>query len=196
MSSANLSSALVNTGLLSYKQIAALLARQALRGGSLDTLLLEEGRVDEVALVRVLAQASGYPPLLTAGPEQADPAGGEEIPRLDAERLNLCPVAREGHRVTVLVTHATCPVALQELAYELDRELVPLVTAEVRVAQAQQRVYGRPLSPRLDMLLQKLGRTPAPRPQRNTAAIDTQQLRPPARRTTLRFFGRRSPVGA
>jgi hypothetical protein len=65
----------------------------------------------------------------------------------------------------------------------------------VRVAQAQHRVFRRPLSPRHEALLEKLGKTPAPRLQRNTAALQAQLLRPPARRTTIRFIGR-SEIGA
>ncbi|MCC6750963.1 MAG: HEAT repeat domain-containing protein [Deltaproteobacteria bacterium] len=156
-----LSSLLVRDGLLSVSRLQEAFTLQVVRGGALDTVLLEEQLATEPTLLELLSRLLGHPPL---PPEllapDATPPAPAPIPLAQAQSHGLCALKQEGSRVWVLTTEATDHVALEELAYELGLELVPYAATELRCVQAQHLAYGTPLSPRYARLLERLGERP------------------------------------
>src|SRR5690606_12393212 len=90
----SLSSLIVQRGIASIREIEEALARQVLYGGDFVTNLLEVSRIEEAALMPVVAESFGLP---------AVPAG--ELPKAPADALRL--VAAE-----VAVERALFPLEL------------------------------------------------------------------------------------
>jgi hypothetical protein len=133
------------------------LALQVVRGGTLDTILLERDLVEEAKLIQMLSEISGYPPLDATMLDKATSSVAHEIPEKTAKKLGICPVVREGDRLLVVSSAATDKIALPELAYELNCVVVPSAATEIRVEQARSLVYGSELSSRYAKLLAKCG---------------------------------------
>lgn len=172
------SSLLVKQGLLQVKTLEDAFARQVIQGGELDTVLLERDLVPEARLVALMSRVTGFPPLSPGVLRGLDPEVAGQIPVETAQRTGVCPIRRETDRgLSVLVLEGTDTVALEELAYELDLSLQPVVAPEVRLNQAQYLVYGIELPRRFRDLLARLGDRP-PEP-------DAASLAPTADREVL-----------
>jgi len=158
--SSRLSSLLVQRGLLGVADLEDALAVQAVRGGTLDTALLEGEQVDEATLIGLLSETSAWPPVAPQGLEQADPTLSATIPLETALRLALCPIARQPGELRLLCSDGTDATALAHLRDAHGDALVPLAATELRVEQARAAVYGLPLAPRFAALLQRCGPLP------------------------------------
>ncbi|MBK6847816.1 MAG: HEAT repeat domain-containing protein [Proteobacteria bacterium] len=158
--SSRLSSLLVQRGLLGVADLEDALAVQAVRGGTLDTALLEGEQADEATLIELLSETSAWPPVPPQGLEQADPTLSATIPLETALRLALCPIARQPGELRLLCSDGTDATALAHLRDEHSDALVALAATELRVEQARAVVYGLPLAPRFATLLQRCGPLP------------------------------------
>lgn len=170
--SSRLTSLLVQRGMIGVGELQDALALQVVRGGTLDTVLLERKAVPEHALAALLSEISGHPAIDPEALERATPAVAGEIPEQTARKLGICPVLREDDRLLVVSSEATDKIALPELAYELNCVVVPVVATELRVEQACSQVYGKPLPERFLKLLAIHGLSPPPVGQRHHAERD------------------------
>lgn len=155
-----LSSLLVKEQLVPVKALEDALALQAIRGGALDTILLERRLVAEPLLSAALSHSSGYPAL---DPELllfADAATAGELGAELALRHGMCPVGIADGEIILLVPEQTDQVELDELGFDIGRRFRPVVAPEVRIRQAQQKVYGKELDARFVKLLHTIGTVP------------------------------------
>jgi hypothetical protein len=155
-----LSSMLVQEGLLRVETLKEMLALQVIKGGQLDTILLEKGLLSEATITALLSRAMGFPPLTPELLDRAQQMASLALDERTADRLGVCPIYSDLQSLSLLVSEATDHVALEELAFELDRRLLPVAAPEVRVLQARQRVFGTALAQRFVTLLSRLGEAP------------------------------------
>ncbi|MBK8482478.1 MAG: HEAT repeat domain-containing protein [Proteobacteria bacterium] len=157
---ARISSMLVQRGIVDVATLQEALALQAIRGGTLDTALLEGAQAEEAVLIDCLSESSGWPPGSPQAIDPSDPALAATLPVDTARRLACCPIARRDGQVLLLCSDATDAAGLARLRAEHSEALVPLASTEVRVEQARAVVYGLTLSPRFVALLERLGPVP------------------------------------
>ena len=157
-----LSSLLIERGVLSVGELKTAFNVQVIKGGTLDTALLEKRVVEEATLLETLSDACGYPPMTPELLGSCSSQAADAIDQQTAERLGICPISRSGDQIVVLTSERTDPGGLEELAFELRCQLLPFVATEVRVQQAAASVYGAPLPTRHQQLLESLGSEPPP----------------------------------
>lgn len=151
----SLSSLIVQREIASIREIEEALARQVLYGGDLVTNLFEVSRIEESALMPVVAEAYGLPVV---------PAG--ELPRVpeEAARLVAAEVAAErafaplelGAALVVAVAEPFPRDVEQELAFVLALPIEQRIAPLFRIRQALTRDYGLPLDKRTARLITKI----------------------------------------
>ena len=156
--SSKVSSLLVQHGLLRVSDLQDAFTRQVVRGGALDTILLERQLVAEGDLLALLANALQLPPL-SAG--DFDPASfaklAELIPEQDVRRYGACPIGIDERLLRVVVGEESDLEGLTKLAVAGEWTLACYAASEVRVVQACQRVYGSKPGRRFARLLNTVG---------------------------------------
>jgi hypothetical protein len=152
----SLSSLIVQREVATIREVEEALARQVLYGGDLVTNLLEVGRVDEAALLPVVAESFGLPP---ATPGEL-PAASEEARRMLAVEVALergfAPLSVDRYGLVVAVAEPLSKEAEQELTFALALPLTQKLAPLVRIRQALARDYGVPLERRFQRLLARL----------------------------------------
>ena len=161
---------LVARGLLSRERAEDALRSQALVGGAMDTVLLEMGVVREATLTTALGEVSGLQPIYLSD-FLPSPAMASELPREDAERLDIAPLSVEEGMLHVAVPHPPPMRGLEALVRKLGRSVAPWVTVDVRVREWRARIYGTPLGAREAALLATLA--PERRTEEETDASPT-----------------------
>lgn len=143
---------LVSRGLLGADRVEASLRQQAVAGGSLDTVLLEQGLVSEAGMLQALADASGVHPVNLADFEPNLEVAGLIPPKI-AERLTICPLSLEGSVLHVACSYPVPTQALQEVGFLLGKQLELWVALECRVREWISILYKTPLSARFSAVL-------------------------------------------
>ncbi|MDF1526543.1 MAG: hypothetical protein RRA15_04870 [bacterium] len=138
----NLGQLLIEKGLIDEKALSEALQRQVIFGGRLGTNLLEMGAVSEDALMRLLALQFNIP--------YAEPGHFEKIPKevLDSvpkeliSKHRIIPLVVDGHRITVAMTDPHKLNIIDEVAFQTNRVIQPVVASEVRIVAALERFYN------------------------------------------------------
>ncbi|MBX3209072.1 MAG: hypothetical protein KF764_28825 [Labilithrix sp.] len=151
----SLSSLIVQREIASIREIEEALARQVLYGGDFVTNLFEVSRIEEAALMPVVAESYGLP---------VAPAG--ELPKVPdiAARLVAAEVAAErafvplevGATLVVAVAEPLSRDAEQELTFALALAIEQRIAPLFRIRQALARDYGLPLDKRTTRLITKV----------------------------------------
>lgn len=137
----NLGQLLVEKGLVDEKVLSDALQRQVIFGGRLGTNLLEMGAISEDDLMTLLALQYNIP--------YAEPRHFEEIPRevLDSVPMNLIlkhrvvPLTMDGHRITLAMIEPHKLDVVDEVAFQTDMVIQPVVASEIRIVEALERYY-------------------------------------------------------
>jgi hypothetical protein len=152
--STRLSSLLVQASVVSVKQIERALERQVLRGGQLDTNLLEVG-VGESAILPHLAKSRDLEPAARS----VWPTPPQQILSMlsatTAQQSKLAPLGKEGGRFYVLTHESFSAAVLADVSAKLGLAVVPVIIPEFRVHEALSRYYGFPMPPRSAALVAK-----------------------------------------
>lgn len=128
--------------------------RQRLYGGSLDTVLLEQGAIEEEALRRALAEATGLP---LGSPGAVEPAAiNAGLDAATARALGAVPLTQSADRLTVAVHLGSALEELFTWAKGAGLMVEPTILPEVRFEAAFASHYGVPLAPRHVALLGRL----------------------------------------
>ena len=153
----SLSSLIVQRGVATIREVEEALARQVLYGGDLATNLMEVSRVDEAALVELLAQSYGMtaapPGELARAPEDARAL----VPGDFAAKKSLVPLGVDAFGVLFAVSEPLSAEVEEELAYSLARPIAQRIAPLFRILQAVERDYGIGLDRRYQRLLARLG---------------------------------------
>lgn len=153
----SLSSLIVQRGVATIREVEEALARQVLYGGDLATNLMEVSRVDEAALVELLAQSYG----MTAAPpgelRRASDEARKVITGDFAAKKALVPLAVDAFGVLFAVSEPLSAEVEEELAYGLAKPIAQRIAPLFRILQAVERDYGITLDRRYQRLLARLG---------------------------------------
>lgn len=182
----SLSSVLVQREVATFREVEEALARQVLYGGDLITNLFEVCKVDERALVPVVAEAFGIPP----GPIGELPAATHDATRLVAAEVamqrNMAPIAVDRFGLVVAVAEPLPEEVEQELTFALALPIAQHFAPLVRIRQALSRDYRVPLDKRTSRLLDKIAegydRIPTSRPPPRTGKPMMSPPKPPSHR--------------
>jgi Type II secretion system (T2SS), protein E, N-terminal domain len=152
--STRLSSLLVQASVVSVKQIERALERQVLRGGQLDTNLLEIG-VGEATILPHLAKSRDLEPTTRSVWPTPSPQILAMLPASTAQQSKLAPLGKEGGRFYVLTHESFNAALLADVSSKLGLAVVPVIIPEFRVHEALSRYYGFPMPPRSAALVAK-----------------------------------------
>jgi HEAT repeat protein len=179
--SSRLASLLVQDGQVTAQRMAEAFQRQVIYGGTLDTIVLEMGLVEEEVLLDYLGRAAELPVLVGPAPE---PQPGQDPPTLWlpaslADRFHVAPVGLEGKRALIMVNDPADREKLKELGDLLRMEVEPWVVPEYRLHQARERIYGVALPARFASLSRRLRQRAEQREARARAATGPVATAPP-----------------
>ncbi|MBX3263497.1 MAG: hypothetical protein KF782_27750, partial [Labilithrix sp.] len=151
----SLSSLIVQREIASIREIEEALARQVLYGGDFVTNLFEVSRIEEAALMPIVAESFGLP---------AAPIGELPTTPADAAYLVAAEVVVErafaplevGASLVVAVAEPLSRDAEQELTFALALPIEQRIAPLFRIRQALARDYGVPLDKRIARLITKV----------------------------------------
>lgn len=139
---------LLNAGLINREQFDEALKNRVLYGGKIGTSLIELGYVKEEVLARFLSKKLAVPyvppKLLLSIPE--DVIG--LIPQEMAVKFRVIPISLEKKRLNLVMADPTDLKAIDEMAFITGFIIRPLITPEVRLAQALSKYYHQEMDPR------------------------------------------------
>jgi hypothetical protein len=195
---------LIARGWLSEQQLSEAFTRQAAVGGRLGTCLLEIGAIQEVLLIKVLAEQLGVP--------FADAADLRNIPK-DVRDLLPSSLAVQHSAVPFRASTTSVDIAMldvknltlqDELSFVIGSKLRVHIANEARIFEALEKYYGKGCPARFSPLLKRLNRDntqdprlqrkPAPPAKTDTEPIPSLASPPAATTTTGRFSYRSTPI--
>ena len=177
------------------RQVEEALARQVIYGGDLVTNLLEVARLDEPAVVQLMAESMN----LVAAPfgELPIPQGSvrDLVPGELASQQTLVPLVIEDGKLVLAVSEPLPADAEEQLGFALGLGIEQRAAPAVRVRQAIARVYGAPLERRMERLIARLagatggsGSMPPPLGAPPPVVLAPRPPSAPPPRTTARSF--------
>jgi DNA-binding response OmpR family regulator len=131
---------LVETNVLTPRQLDEALAVQKRDGGRLCSVALRLGFADERALVRTLSRQLGVPAMVVT--EVRPEAGGADlVPREVAERFGVLPARVFNRTLTLLMRDPADTAALNDLQFVTGKVIRPLVAVEGPLRRAIRLFY-------------------------------------------------------
>ncbi|MFL5320515.1 MAG: FrgA protein [Myxococcaceae bacterium] len=152
---ARLAQHLIQRGLLPAERVNEALRRQAVAGGALDTLLLEQGSIAEAGMLQALADVSHARPVNLADFEPNHEVASL-IPQRVAERLGIVPLSVDAGTLHVASVYPPSPKDIGEVGLLLGRQVEIWVAVEARVRDWIASIYKQPLPTRYAALLAAL----------------------------------------
>jgi DNA-binding response OmpR family regulator len=142
---------LVETNLISARQLDEVLALQSKSGGRLCSAVLRLGLCDERSLVRVLSRQLGVPAMVVTE-VRPETAGADLVSREVAERYCVLPARVFNRTLTLLMRDPTDGAALNDLQFVTGKVIRPLVAVEGPLRRAIAAYYdGSPDTPSVDV---------------------------------------------
>lgn len=138
----NLGQLLIENGFINEKTLGEALQRQVIFGGRLGTNLLEMGAVSEEALMKLLALQYNIPHAEASHFEKIPQKVLDSVPKELIDKYRIVPLALEGHRIILAMTDPHKLDIVDEVAFETDMVIQPVVASEVRIVEALERYYG------------------------------------------------------
>lgn len=126
------------------------------RGMRLGGILLNWDLLAEKDLLDALAKLHHCPPVEWSSLSSADHAMTELLSPAQATRLDAMPYATEKNGLRVAFINPSDLAAVDEVIAITGRRVLPAVSTEVRLMQAHQRFYARPVSRDVWAVVQKL----------------------------------------
>jgi hypothetical protein len=151
----SLSSLIVQREIASIREIEEALARQVLYGGDFVTNLLEVSRIEEPALMPVVAESYGLGVAPIGELPRVPPEGARLVAAEVAAERSLFPL-NVGQALVVAVAEPLAKEVEQELTFALALPIEQRLAPLFRIKQALSRDYGVPLEKRMARLLTKI----------------------------------------
>ncbi len=151
---------LIAEGLVSEAALTRALEFQRTSGRTLTLggIFLNWGLLAEEALLEALAKLHRCPPVPWSSLSSASPDAVRLLSGEQAIRIAAMPYAADKKTVRVAFANPSNLTAVDEVAAITRRRVIPGVTTEVRLLQAHQRFYARPIPVPLWTVVQKLDR--------------------------------------
>ncbi|MFZ1863109.1 MAG: HEAT repeat domain-containing protein [Polyangiales bacterium] len=147
-----LASLLVRDQVIPVERVQEAIQEQVMRGGNLDTVLLELGYLHENAMNAYCAAVFGLLPATREEVMQAPISTIRVLPREFAVRHRVIPVARTEDAVVLTVDRPLPHATLREISFELGIDPVQRVVCTVRIEAGLARHYDIELTTRMRRL--------------------------------------------
>jgi hypothetical protein len=151
-----LASLLIGSGAVSREKLMEAERRRTVYGGSLDTVLLETGAVDERTMTVHLAEVSGLPAPLPERLVNPDPEVRAAMPAAEARRLSAAPFGRKDGTVELALHPEADAEAVAAWAESAGVAVSCHVVPEVRFRELLAVLYGEVVPPRFVAILGRL----------------------------------------
>jgi hypothetical protein len=138
----NLGQLLVENELVNEKVLDEALQRQVIFGGRLGTNLLEMGAVSEDDLMRILAFQLNIPYAESRHFEKIPREVLDSVPKELLSKHMIVPLTVDGHRITLAMADPQKLDIVDEVAFQTNKVIQPVVASEVRIVDALERFYG------------------------------------------------------
>jgi hypothetical protein len=138
----NLGTLLVENGLVSQKVLSEALQRQVIFGGRLGTNLIEMGAVSEESLLKLLSSQHNVPYAENRFFENIPPDVIDSIPKELVEKYRVVPLNKERNRITLAMSDPTALDVVDEVSFQTNKVISPIVASELRITQALENYYG------------------------------------------------------
>ncbi len=168
---AKLAQHLVSRGLLLSEKVDEALRQRAVAGGTLDTVLLEQGLISEAGILQALSDVSGHR-LVNLADFEPNAEVATLIPPKIAERMGIVPLSVDEDSLHVACSYPVPTSELNEVGFLLGKRLELWIAIEARIRDWVSTIYKTPLPQRYVSLLSTLD------PQRGSTAHT--QAPPPA----------------
>ena len=142
MKKKNLGQLLIENGLVEEKVLDEALQRQVIFGGRLGTNLLEMGAVSEDDLLRILAFQLNIPYAESRHFEKIPREVLDSVPKELLSKHRIVPLTMDEHRITLAMTDPQKLDVVDEVAFQTNMVIQPVVASEVRIIDALERYYG------------------------------------------------------
>ncbi len=160
-----LASLLIRDHVLAVEQVQELIQEQVVRGGNLDTVLLELGQLRENEVNAYCAAVWGLLPGTRAEVMAAPLSTTRLLPREFAVRHRVIPIARTEDTVVLAVDRPLTEASLREIWMELGVDPVQRIVCTLRIEVGLAQHYDIQLTSRLRELKERLDREePGPVP--------------------------------
>ena len=156
-----LASLLVRDQVIPVDRVQEAIQEQVMRGGNLDTVLLELGRFGENQMNAYCAAVYGLLPATRDEVMKAPISTIRVLPREFAVRHRLIPVARTEDAVVLAVDRPLPGATLREISFELGIDPVQRIVCSVRVEAGLARHYDIEMTARMRQLNDQLEATDA-----------------------------------
>ena len=156
-----LASLLVRDRVIAVDRVQEAIQEQVMRGGNLDTVLLELGYLRENEMNAYCAAVYGLLPATRHEVVQAPIGAIRVLPREFAVRHRLIPVARTEDAVVLVVDRPLREATLREISFELGIDPVQRIVCTVRVEAGLARHYDIEMTARMRHLSNQLESTDA-----------------------------------
>lgn len=151
-----LASLLVRDQVIAVDRVQAAIQEQVMRGGNLDTVLLELGLLPENVMNAYCAAVFGLLPATRNEVMQSPISTIRVLPREFAVRHRLIPVARTEDAVVLALDRPLPDATLREISFELGIDPVQRVVCSVRVEAGLARHYDIEMTARMRHLSNQL----------------------------------------
>src|SRR5687768_9720974 len=132
---------LIAKGLITEGQLEEALREQEATGDRLGTVLVNRGDIDEVALVRVLAEHFGLG-FIDLEERAIDPSAVQLVKEAFARYHQLLPVGWDGDKLVVAMVNPTNVFSLDDLRSVTKHDVVALMAEPKQLMRAVDRVWG------------------------------------------------------
>lgn len=138
----NLGQLLVEGGVIDKKVLDEALQRQVIFGGRLGTNLLEMGALTEDDLMKILAFQLNVPYAESRHFEEIPREVLNSVPKELLQKHGIAPLALDGHRLTLAMTDPHNLDIVDEVAFQTNMVVQPVIASEVRIFDALEKHYG------------------------------------------------------
>ncbi|MDP2340721.1 MAG: hypothetical protein Q8O67_07180 [Deltaproteobacteria bacterium] len=165
-----------------------IIQQQLIHGGTLDTLMLETGLLDEEQVQAALSLAWKTSAVDVKALQAPDPAAVKLLPERMAVALGVAPFAvdGEGGALHVVVRGPLDQGLVDEVAALIRTKVVAHVVPEVRVWQALHHAYKTPIEERFLALLRQVSPQSSP-PENEAQPTTTTTARTPNNETAVEW---------
>ncbi len=149
--SAPLGDLLIHDGLITQEQLRQALAEQKKNKEKLGVILVRLGLLSEDQLVGFLSRQYGIPSI-TLSELEVDPEVLRLVPQSLATKYEVLPIKTVGNTLTLAMADPTNVLAVDDVAFMTNMQVLPLVASQAAIREAIERSYRQEAAPVTEML--------------------------------------------
>ena len=184
---------LEEAGQITREQFDEALKNRVLYGGKIGTSLLEMGLIDENELARTLSRQLSVPYVAAQELLNIPTETIQLLPRELALKYAAIPLSLDKKRLNLAMADPNDLKAIDEIAFITGHIITPMISPEIRLAQALGQYYNKPVDSRYQQIIDKMACRQAKAPQ---AEVSTREKPASSPHAELRAIPGRSTATA